>query len=138
MSQPQAAAVMVAERNVREGGYPYLDGIPAEDVADLIAVLNVEQAQLVIGLLQASEFVRNLVASRLPRGTRELLQTHDAIDKDGLLTDLGVVVARHLAYAANRGPDPGLVASAEEMEANLVGPAAAKARWPRRANAECR
>lgn len=127
MPQFQAADADIAEHTVRNDGSRHLDGVAAEDVADLIAVLNVEQAELVIGLLQASEFVRELVASRLPQGTRELLKTHDAIDEDGRLTALGVVVAQYLAFAANRGPDPSLVATAHDMEARLMTPVAAAA-----------
>jgi hypothetical protein len=114
MSQLHAAVVERAERMVRRG--PVARGVSADDVADLIAVLSPEQAELVVGLDQASDFVRSLLASRLPQGTRELLVTHDAIDESGQLTSLGLTVASHLAFAANRGPDPRLLASAEAME----------------------
>lgn len=81
--------------------------------------MNLQQAELLVGLYQAGEFVRDLLATQLPLGTRELLLSHDAIDDKGQLTGLGVALARHLAFAANRGPDPHLVATAEEMEAAL-------------------
>lgn len=120
MGQFQLAAATPAEHNVRQGGTSYV-GATAEDAADLIAVLNVQQAELLVGLYQAGEFVRDLLATQLPLGTRELLLSHDTIDDKGQLTGLGVAVARQLAFAANRGPDPHLVATAEAMEAALNG-----------------
>ena len=113
-------AVVAAATSARRGEADCLhDGVSAEDVADLIEVLNVEQAELVIGLYQASDFVRDLLASSLPQGTRELLLSHDAIDGDGRLTELGVAVARQIAFVGHRGPDPQLVATAEKLEALL-------------------
>lgn len=114
-------AVVAARNSVRQGeDTDYLDdGVGAEDVADLVAVLNLEQAELVMGLYRASDFVRDLLASSLPQGTRELLLSHNAIDRDGRLTQLGVAVARQMAFAGHRGPDPRLVATAEKLEAEL-------------------
>lgn len=122
--QEWTRAVSAAEQSVRAGRtwseqVPTDDVVSADDAADLLALLGEEQAELVLGLHQSSEATRNLVGLHLPRGTRELLASHEAIDEHGHLTALGVAVARQLAFAAHRGPDPVLVMAAEQIEAKL-------------------
>jgi len=83
--------------------------VDKEDVDDLVEVLTSTQADLVVGMCQASEQTSEILRSHLPQGTRELLYSHNAIDETGRLTPLGVSVGHELAYQAGRGPEPRLL-----------------------------
>jgi hypothetical protein len=92
-----------------------------EVARDLINTLTATQKDLVIGLWRGSASTIATLRARIPKGTRELLECHHAIDAAGNMTRLGELVADQLAFEAGEGPDPRLLARAADAEARLLG-----------------
>ncbi len=90
-----------------------------ERAQDLLETLTATQRDLVIGLGRGSAATIATLRARIPKGTRELLECHGAIDADGNMTALGELVADQLAFESSEGPDPRLVAQAVAAEARL-------------------
>jgi hypothetical protein len=87
---------------------------------DVIETLTAKQKDLVIGLGRGSAGTIAILKDRIPKGTMELLESHDVIDSEGNMTRLGGLVADQLAFEAREGPDPRLVARALASEARLL------------------
>lgn len=91
----------------------------AERAQDLLETLTATQKDLVIGLGRGSAATIATLSARIPKGTKELLECHGAIDADGNMTALGELVADQLAFESSEGPDPRVVARAVAAEARL-------------------
>jgi hypothetical protein len=90
------------------------------DIEDLAQTLTGPQKDLLIGLGHGSPGAIAVLKARIPTGTRELLESHQAITAEGDLTAFGQHVADLLAFEAGDGPDPSIVARAERNHANVL------------------
>ena len=91
-----------------------------ELVQDLIDTLTVRQRDLLIGLSRGSPATIATLRARIPKGTRELLESHNAIDALGKMTPFGELIVDQLVFQAGEGLDPELLARAAAAEAKLL------------------
>jgi CBS domain-containing protein len=85
-----------------------------ELLQDLIDTLTARQKNLVIDLGRGAPPTTASLHARIPKGTRELLESHNVIDTSGSMTPLGKLLADQLAFEAGEGPDPRLAVRGDE------------------------